>query len=85
MEGGARTWLAPSGAAAISTVLLSFLKAGDHILVTEPVYLPTRKMCEGILKKCGVETTYYDPLIGEGIAGLMRPNTKVVFAKARAP
>ncbi len=82
IEGGARTWLAPSGAAAISTVLLSFLKAGDHILVTDSVYLPTRKMCDGVLKRFGVETTYYDPTIGAGIAQLMRPNTTLVFTES---
>jgi cysteine-S-conjugate beta-lyase len=82
IEGGARTWLAPSGAAAISTVLLSFLKAGDHILVTDSVYLPTRKMCDGALKRFGVETTYYDPTIGAGIAALMRSNTTLVFTES---
>ena len=61
LEGGARTWLAPSGAAAIATALLSFTKAGDHILVPDTAYLPTRKMCDGVLKRFGVETTYYDP------------------------
>jgi cysteine-S-conjugate beta-lyase len=82
LEGGARTWLAPSGAAAISTALLSFLKAGDHILVADSVYLPTRKLCDGVLKRFGVETTYYDPTIGAGIADLMRPNTTLVFAES---
>jgi cysteine-S-conjugate beta-lyase len=82
LEGGARAWLAPSGAAAISTVLLSFLKAGDHVLVTDSVYLPTRKMCDGVLKRFGVETTYYDPTIGAGIVELMRPNTTLVFTES---
>lgn len=82
LEGGARTWLAPSGAAAIATTLLSFTKAGDHILVTDSAYLPTRKMCDGVLKRLGVETTYYDPTIGTGIAQLMRPNTTLVFTES---
>jgi cystathionine beta-lyase len=82
LEGGARTWLAPSGAAAIASVLLSFTKAGDHILVTDSTYLPTRKMCDGVLKRFGVETTYYDPLAGAGIAQLMRPNTSLVFTES---
>lgn len=82
LEGGARTWLAPSGAAAISTTLLTFLKAGDHILMTDSVYLPTRKICDGLLKRFGVETTYYDPTIGAGIAGLMRPNTALVYTES---
>lgn len=82
LEGGARTWLAPSGAAAIATTLLSFSKAGDHILVTDSVYLPTRKMCDSVLKRFGVETTYYDPTIGAGIAQLMRPNTTLVLTES---
>ncbi|HWB47439.1 MAG TPA: cystathionine beta-lyase [Hyphomicrobiaceae bacterium] len=82
LEGGARTVLAPSGAAAIASVLLSFTKTGDHILVTDSAYLPTRKMCDGVLKRFGVETTYYDPLIGGGIAALMRPNTSLVFTES---
>jgi cystathionine beta-lyase len=82
LEGGARTVLAPSGAAAIASALLAFTKAGDHILVGDSVYLPTRKICGGTLKRFGVETTYYDPTIGAGIADLMRPNTTVVFTES---
>jgi cysteine-S-conjugate beta-lyase len=82
LEGGARTWLAPSGAAAIATALLSFTKAGDHILVADTVYQPTRKICDGPLKRFGVETTYYDPMIGAGIAQLMRPSTTLVYAES---
>jgi cystathionine beta-lyase len=82
LEGGARTWLAPSGAAAIATALLSFTKAGDHILVADSVYLPTRKVCDGALKRFGVETTYYDPTAGADIARLMRPNTALVFTES---
>jgi cystathionine beta-lyase len=82
LEGGSRTWLAPSGAAAIATTLLSFTKAGDHILVADTVYSPTRKMCDGVLKRFGVETTYYDPTIGGGIADLIRANTTMVFIES---
>jgi cystathionine beta-lyase len=82
IEGGGRTWLAPSGAAAIATALLSFAKAGDHILVADTVYQPTRKICDGLLKRFGVETTYYDPTIGAGVAGLMRPNTALVYTES---
>jgi cystathionine beta-lyase len=82
VEGGARTWLAPSGAAAIATALLTFTKAGDHILVADSVYLPTRRICEGPLKRFGVETTYYDPTLGGGIARLMRPNTTLVYTES---
>jgi cystathionine beta-lyase len=82
LEGGKRTWLTPSGAAAIAAALLAFTKAGDHILVADTVYQPTRKMCEGLMKRFGVETTYYDPTIGADIAKLMKPNTSVVFTES---
>ena len=74
--------LLPSGLAAISTALLAVLKAGDHLLVTDSVYQPTRKFCDGILKRYGVTATYYDPLIGGGIAALIQPNTRAVFVEA---
>src|SRR5437016_7367158 len=67
--------LLPSGLAAASVALLSVLQAGDHVLVTDSVYLPTRKFCDGLLTRYGVTTTYYDPLIGTGIATLIQPNT----------
>jgi cystathionine beta-lyase len=82
LEGGARTWLAPSGAAAIATALVSFTKAGDHILVADTVYNPTRRFCDQVLRRFGVETTYYDPLIGGDIARLIKPNTTVVFTES---
>jgi len=74
--------LMPSGLAAISTALLSVVGSGDHILVTDSVYRPTRNFCEGVLKRMGVATTYYDPLIGADIAKLLQPNTKAVFVEA---
>ena len=74
--------LLPSGLAAISTALLAVLNAGDHLLVTDSVYQPTRKFCDGMLKRYGVATTYYDPLIGGGIAALIQPNTRAVFVEA---
>jgi len=80
--GCAGVCLVPSGAAAVSTALLSVVGAGDHILVTDSVYRPTRVFADSILKKLGVETTYYDPLIGAGIDKLMRPNTRAVFVEA---
>ena len=67
-EGCAGVALLPSGLAAISTALLAVAGAGDHILVTDSVYRPTRNFCDGMFKRMGVETTYYDPLIGAGIA-----------------
>src|SRR5271169_4039797 len=81
-EGCAGVALMPSGLAAISTALLSVAGSGDHILVTDSVYRPTRNFCEGVFKRMGVETTYYDPLIGDGIAKLFKPNTRAVFVEA---
>ena len=74
--------LAPSGLAAISTTLLAVLKAGDHLLVCDNAYRPTRNFCNGFLARYGVETTYFDPLIGAGIAGLFKSNTRAVVVEA---
>ncbi|RTL54708.1 MAG: cystathionine beta-lyase [Bradyrhizobiaceae bacterium] len=74
--------LAPSGVAAITTALLAVLKAGDHLLVIDSAYRPTRNFCDSVLKHFGVETTYFDPLIGSGIAALFKPNTKAVVVEA---
>jgi cystathionine beta-lyase len=74
--------LTPSGVAAISTALLAVLKAGDHVLVCDNVYRPTRLFCDGLLHRFGVETSYFDPLIGADIAGLFRQNTRAVFVEA---
>lgn len=73
--------IAPSGLAAITTTLLAVLKAGDHLLVCDNAYRPTRNFCNGILARYGVETTYFDPLIGAGIAGSFKPNTKAVVVE----
>jgi cystathionine beta-lyase len=74
--------LAPSGVAAISTALLAILKAGDHLLVIDSAYRPTRSFCDSLLKRYGVETGYFDPLIGAGIEKLFKPNTKAVLVEA---
>src|SRR5215831_1631387 len=74
--------LAPSGLAAISTTLLAVLKAGDHLLVCDNAYRPTRNFCNGVLARYDVETTYFDPLIGAGIEKLFRPNTRAVLVEA---
>lgn len=75
--------LCPSGLAAISTALIAVAGASDHILITDSVYRPTRNFCEGLFKRMGVETTYYDPLISAAdIARLFKPNTRAVFVEA---
>lgn len=82
LEGGFETRLAPSGLAAVNIAILAFCAAGDRILVTDSVYDPVRKFCDRFLKRFGVETTYYDPMIGEDIAGLVTARTKVILAES---
>lgn len=82
LEGGAGCALYPCGAAAVTNAILAFVESGDHILVTGAAYEPTQDFCNTILSKLNVETTWYDPLIGAGIADLIRPETKVVFLES---
>lgn len=82
LAGAADTVLAPSGLAAITLALLTALKAGDHLLVTDSAYGPTRHFCDTVLARLGIETTYYDPLVGADIAALFRPNTTAVLTEA---
>lgn len=74
--------LLPSGLAAVSAALLAVLRAGDHLLMTDSVYEPTRVFCDRALARFGVATTYYDPLIGGAIADLIKPNTRAVFVES---
>ena len=82
LEGGVGCALYPCGTAAITNAILSFVSAGDHILMVDTAYEPTRDFCNKMLKKLGVETTYYDPLIGEGIEALIQDNTRVIFLES---
>jgi cystathionine beta-lyase len=82
LEGGYRAVALPSGLAAIAAAISAFAKSGGHILVADTVYAPTRMFCERQLKANGVEVEYYDPVIGEGIAALIRPGTKAVFCES---
>lgn len=83
LEGGFETRLAPSGLQACNAAILAFVAAGDHVLMTDAAYDPTRKFCEKFLKRFGVETTFYNPTATKDeIAGLMQPNTKVIFAES---
>ncbi|MEO3998731.1 cystathionine beta-lyase [Mesorhizobium sp. CAU 1732] len=82
LEGSAGTILVPSGLAAVTIPLLAFLAAGDHALIVDSVYNPTRRFADGMLARLGVEIEYYDPHVGAGISELMKPNTKVVFTES---
>ncbi|HZF35650.1 MAG TPA: cystathionine beta-lyase [Candidatus Angelobacter sp.] len=82
LEGGGRALALPSGLAAIGATLMSLLKAGDHLLMVDSVYSPARALCDKTLARFGIEVTYYDPLVGGGIAGLMRPNTRLVYLES---
>ena len=82
LAGGAGTVLLPSGLAAIVVSLMAALSAGDHLLVTDSAYSPTRAFANKMLTRMGVETTYYDPCVGGGIEALMRPNTKAVLTES---
>lgn len=81
-EGGHLTRLVPSGLAAVATALIALLGTGDHLLMTDAVYQPTRAFALGTLARLGIETEFYDPLVGEGIAALMRPNTRMVYLES---
>ena len=82
LEGGERTFLTPSGLSAVSTTLLAFADAGGHMLISDSVYQPTRRFAHRVLKRLGVDVEFYDPLIGDGIARLIRPATKLIFTES---
>lgn len=82
LEGGAGCYLYPCGAAAVTNSILSFVASGDHVLMTGAAYEPTQEFCTTVLQKMNIQTTFYDPLIGDKIAQLVQPNTKIVFLEA---
>ncbi|MGH7278451.1 MAG: cystathionine beta-lyase [Candidatus Rokuibacteriota bacterium] len=82
LSGGHRSVIVSSGLAAVTHALTAFVSAGDHVLVADSVYGPTRVFCASVLARFGVETTFYDPMIGAGIAGLIRDRTRVVYTES---
>lgn len=82
IEGAYRSVSTCSGLSAIVVVLMAFTQAGDHVLMTDNCYGPSRKSCEEILRRFGVDVEYYPPMIGKDIEKLFRPNTKLVFMEA---
>ena len=82
MEGAFAAITTSSGLSAITCSLLAFLQQGDHVLVSDSVYQPTRVFCDRVLSGYGIETSYYDPLIGSDIDKLIRSNSKVIFLES---
>jgi cystathionine beta-lyase len=82
LEGDGDSLIFPSGLLAITTTLLALLEPGDHLLMVDSTYGPTRRFCNSNLKKLNIETTYYDPLIGSKIENLIQDNTKVIFLES---
>jgi cystathionine beta-lyase len=83
MEPGAEgTMLYPSGVAAIACALMAVLKPGDQLLMVDSAYDPTRNFCEQMLRPLGIETRYYDPAIGAGIADLIGPHSRAIFMES---
>jgi cysteine-S-conjugate beta-lyase len=82
LEGADHAIVTSSGLSAIVLVLMTFLKSGDHLLMVDTVYGPTRRFCDHELKRLGVETTYYNPTIGADIAKLIRDNTRMIFIES---
>lgn len=82
LDNAAGCYIYPCGTAAITGALLSFLSSGDHLLVVDSVYQPTRDFCDNTLKRMGIETSYYDPMLGAEIDALIQANTKVIFLES---
>ena len=82
LEGGHAALMVPSGLTATTLPLLALLNPGDHVLVTDAVYGPTRRFCDNQLRRLGVDVGYYEPLIGAAIGDLFKPTTRLVFAES---
>ena len=82
LEGGAGAVATSTGLSAVTLAVAALAGHGDHVLMTDSAYGPTRAFCDEVLTRFGVQTTYYDPLIGADIAGLMQPNTRIVFTES---
>ncbi len=82
LDGADHSIVLASGMAAIAVAIIAFVESGDHILMVDTAYGPTRRFCDQKLKKLGVDVTYYDPTIGASIKALMKPNTKLVYCES---
>ncbi len=82
LEGGYNAIHAPSGLSAITTALLAFVKAGDHVLMVDSLYPPARMFCDNVLRRMGVEVQYYDPHVGGRISALIKPETRAIYMES---
>lgn len=82
LEGGHRTFVTSSGLSAVTTALTAFARAGQHMLIADTCYRPTRQFCDDVLKNLGVEISYYDPTVGAGIEALIQANTRVIYTES---
>ena len=82
LENAGGTVLTPSGSAAVAVAVMAAVEANSHVLMVDSAYQPTRKLCDGLLARLGIETEYYDPLIGGGIADLIRDTTSLIFMES---
>lgn len=82
LEGGHGCIAVSAGLTAVTLALTAATKAGDHLLVADNVYMPTRSFCDTVLTRFGVEVSYFNPMIGEGLAALIQPNTAAVMLEA---
>ena len=82
LEKGYRTIITPGGQGAIALINLAFLKSGDHILIPENVYTPNRQLARNVLRRFGVEASFYPPEIGGGISDLLRENTRLIWCES---
>ena len=82
LEGGYRTLITPGGQSAISLINLAFLQQGDHVLVPLSIYGPNRQFANTVLRRFGVEVSYYDPLLGHEVDAMVKPNTRLIWCES---
>jgi cystathionine beta-lyase len=82
LENGFRTFITPGGQGAIALINFAFLKAGDHVLVPESIYKPNRQFASEVLRRFGVEVSFYQPAIGAEVQSLFRENTRLVWCES---
>jgi len=82
LENGVRTLLTPGGQAAISLINFAFLKAGDHVLIPQSIYGPNRNFARAVLRRFGVDVSFYEPTLGSGISELLKDNTRLVWCES---